>query len=236
MKYADFENKPLPEHTKLDYYECLAKIVLESVFPDIFVDLKIKDKPDLQNEKRKIGIEVTRAVNPIQEQNEKLYNKIAYGQVRNKDRAINVINSSYSPHSIMINGEKIREPDRYNEQILVGIPEPDSFNRINKAFKDKISKLNNGGYIPSLINYLFVYSNILSDQEMINKAIIDMNVIQNDYKEKFYKVFVCVPSDLYVLDLMNKIGEIKDIQAYQFDWSQQARKMVIQYELEHYNR
>lgn len=48
MKVID-EDKPLPKHTNLDYYECYAKVVLEDMCPNQFSDLDILDKPDLQN-------------------------------------------------------------------------------------------------------------------------------------------------------------------------------------------
>ena len=97
MVYEDSENKPLLQHTKLNYYECLAKIVLEKLFRDIFVDLEIKDKPDLQNSQIGKGVEVTRAINSIEEQNEKLFSKIECGMIRNKKKAIKIINASYEP-------------------------------------------------------------------------------------------------------------------------------------------
>ena len=53
------KDKPLPDHTKLDYYECYAKIVLEDLFPDRYFNLILADKPDLQG--YDVGIEVTKA-------------------------------------------------------------------------------------------------------------------------------------------------------------------------------
>lgn len=232
MIYEDFENMPLPEHTKLNFYECLAKIVLEELFGDVFVDLEVKDKPDLQNSKIKIGVEVTRAINPIQERNEKLFNKIEYGMIRNKKKAIEVINDSYKPCSVMINGEEIREPERYSKGMLMGIPENDSFDRICESFKEKIYKLNSGLYTMFLHNYLFVYSEILANQKMIDEVIIKMNIFQEDYNRKFEKIFVYVPYYLYILNLVDKIGEIKNIKKYQYDWGMCARNMIIQHEIE----
>lgn len=52
-------DKPLPPHTKLDYYECYAKIVLEDLFPVFISELLLKDKPDLQDIRSQVGIEVT---------------------------------------------------------------------------------------------------------------------------------------------------------------------------------
>lgn len=65
-------------------------------------------------------------------------------------------------------------------------------------------KLNSDGYSSFLYNYLFVHSEILADQEMIDKAIIDMDRFQEKYAKKIHRVFVYVPSELYILDLMDK--------------------------------
>lgn len=51
------KNKPLPEHTKLDYDECCALLVLKELFPDRYNTLEISDKPDLQGVN--VGVEVT---------------------------------------------------------------------------------------------------------------------------------------------------------------------------------
>ena len=50
------------EHEKYRYEECYAKILLERVYPEIYTDLSILDKPDLQNEVLQVGVEVTSAV------------------------------------------------------------------------------------------------------------------------------------------------------------------------------
>lgn len=231
MKYEDFKDKPLPNHPKIDYYESLAKVVLEKLLPDEFEKLEIKDKPDLQNTKKNIGIEVTRAINSVQAKNESLYLKISYNLARNNEKAIKTINSSYKPRSMIINGKEIREPDRYNEGILVGIPEEDNFKRILESFSEKINRLNSGEYKIFLNNYLFVFSEILANQEMIDQAISDMQNLQSQYEKKFSKVFVYVPEEMYVLNLERGIGEILDIKEYQFDLSRSAREFVIQNEI-----
>ena len=51
------KDKPLPDHTKLDYDECCALLILKELFPDRYSVLEISDKPDLQG--LDIGVEVT---------------------------------------------------------------------------------------------------------------------------------------------------------------------------------
>ena len=55
-------NKPLPDHTKLDYDECCAKLILEELFSKRYGQLTLADKPDLQGDG--VGIEVTIANDP----------------------------------------------------------------------------------------------------------------------------------------------------------------------------
>ena len=50
------------EHEKYRYEECYAKILLERVYPEMYTDLSILDKPDLQNDVLQLGVEVTSAV------------------------------------------------------------------------------------------------------------------------------------------------------------------------------
>lgn len=231
MEYKDFANKPLPDHTKVDYYECLAKLILEKMFPNEFENLEILDKPDLQDDKNGIGVEVTIARNKVQEENESLYAKIESGQVRNRDKAIEKINNSYKPCVMYVDGQEIREPDRYNNGILVGIPDNDDFERIFKSFSEKIKKLNDDGYKKYMENHLFVYSDILANQQMLNQAISEMNNIQTKHKIRFQKVFVCVPQYIYILNLESKKGESMDIKSFQIGLAERARNMVIQCEV-----
>ena len=51
------KDKPLPDHTKLDYDECCALLTLKELFPEQYSELILDDKPDLQG--REVGIEVT---------------------------------------------------------------------------------------------------------------------------------------------------------------------------------
>lgn len=227
--YEDFKNKPLPDHTKIDYWECLAKLTLENFFSDDFSNLMIVDKPDLQSDNA--GIEVTKAINPEQERNESLYVKIENGQIKDRENAIRVINNSYKPRKAFINGVEIRETDRYDDGILAGIPERINFKRIIKAFEEKVKKLNAGGYKLYLSNMLFVYSYILANQSMIDEAINEMRIIQSRYKYKYSKVYIYVPSYIYVLDLIKNKGEIIDIKEYQYFLGTLAREMVIEEEI-----
>ena len=71
-------NRPLPAHTKYKYEECFAKIILEHLFPQRYIDLKIEDRPDLQDLEHQIGVEVTSAVPPADREASSLWTSTVY--------------------------------------------------------------------------------------------------------------------------------------------------------------
>lgn len=230
--YEDFKDKPLPEHTKINIMECIAQIVLNEMFPNIFDGLIMDDRPDLQDDLKSIGVEVTEANNQAQKRNEALYVKIMSGEIRNKEKAIEIINESYRPQKFFDGQNWVFEPDRFNDGILVGLPDSDSFKRIINAFCIKLEKLNDGTYKALNKYFLFVHSNIFADENMIRVAIEEMDKIQSSLKRKFDAVYVYVPEYLYICDLIAKTGEIISISDKQYGWGKAAREIVIRKEIE----
>lgn len=210
------KDEPLPEHTKVDYYESYAKIVLEELYPEEFVNVEIKDKPDLQMNDGECGIEVTNAIDEDQREIEKLYVGIQYNSIRNKNGALAKINKL---------GGKL-----YGG-ILAGKPGTDSFDLILLAFDNKLNLLNGKGYKQFKWNCLFIFSDIYADDRMIIDAIKDMQQSQKDREKQFYKVFVLVPGACYYLNLHTGSYRIYPIEsATQVLQSDKARELVEKYE------
>lgn len=206
--------EPLPKHTKLDYHECYAKVVLEELYPNVFVDLEIKDKPDLQMEDGNCGIEVTSAIDRDQLMAESLYVDILYNRTRNAIKA----------------REKIEECGcKLNEWCLQGKPGTDSFSFILLAFDKKLKLLNDNRYRIFNKNYLFIFSDIYADEKMIIEAIEEMKLRQKNKDRKFCNVFILVPGYCYNLDL--NIGDfaINRIES-NFHQANKAREIVEKYE------
>lgn len=208
--------RPLKEHTKLDYWECYAKIVLEDIYPKDFKGIEIKDKPDLQMKNGEYGVEVTNSRDREQINAEKLYAKVVYNIARDKEGAIKEIRKCGC------------NPTEYGMQ---GKPGKDSFELILRAFNKKLKKLNSGNYKIFNKNCLFVFSDILANDRMIKDALAEMQHRQLNSRLKFYKVFVLVPGECYILNLFNSkysISVIEDItQSHQ---SRKAREIVEEYE------
>lgn len=203
--------EPLPDCLGTKYDECYAKVVLEELYPEEFINLKLKDKPDLQMGNGQRGIEVVISEDKKDLEAESLYSKIEYNESRNKAKAIKKI-------------EKIGSS--YKDGILSSSSK-DSFDLILESFNDKLDKLNGGGYANFIWNYLFTFSSIIADDIMIKEAIQEMQKIQASKERKFYKVFVLVPGALYCLDLYNDCYEIKPIDStLQFNQSGKARVLA----------
>lgn len=203
---------PLPKHTKLDYYECYAKIVLSQLLSRDYENLIIKDKPDLQFPDESNGIEVTQAIDPDQQTAESLYTDIQYGRVRNKEGAINKIQ---------------RCSCKYENGILFGKTGTEAFELILQAVKAKLEKINQGGYAFFRHYNLFVFSNIYADDLMVKGALQSMFALSNGYKIFFQTIFVLVPGSLYVFDLSSKQTQVINYSnELQHKTACQAREMV----------
>ncbi|OFS23018.1 hypothetical protein [Clostridium sp. HMSC19A10] len=210
------KDEPLPKHTKVDYYECYAKVVLEELYPEDFMNLEIKDKPDLQTNDGEWGIEVTNAIDKDQRNAESLYVDIEYNRVRDKEGALAKINKL---------GGKL-----YGGS-LAGKPGTDSFDLILSAFDSKLNLLNGEGYKQFKLNYLFIFSDILADDRMIIDAIKDMQQSQKDRKKQFYKVFILLPGGCYCFNLYKGSYEENPIEnPVQLTQAYKARELVEKYE------
>ena len=116
------KNKPLPSHTKFNYYECYAKIVLEEFFG---YNLSLDDKPDLQDIQNNIGIEVTIAEKSETLEAERLYSTLFYVDEHTREKNIKRIEQCGS---------------KYKDGILSSSG-TDDFNLINEAINCKREKL-----------------------------------------------------------------------------------------------
>lgn len=206
---------PLQKHTKLRYWECYAKILLENYFPQTFQGLCIKDKPDLQSCDGIKGVEVTWAIKEKQMKAESLYVDICYGRTRNKEKAI----------------EKIGKCGvQYKAGILTSKGE-DSFVLILNSLEEKLETINKGHYHPCSEYYLLILSEIYADTKMKEQALQQMLALSQKYKISFSKIYVSVPEEIYVFDIeRGSCSTIAVSSMKQFEMAQQARELVVRTE------
>lgn len=219
MSKTIFSNMPLPSNTKYNWSECFAKLMLERVIAGEFNDLTIVDKPDLQNERLSVGIEVTTAVDKKDLELERLYTELEYGLIRNADAASNKIQKLGGK---IING------------VLVHPGRTRTLENIYNSFEFKVILLNSGNYTVFKHNYLFITDeNLIHESEIIN-MIIKFESIQKKYKYSFEKVYIYIYGyKLYQLNLKQekyKIFKLSSDEVYRI--SIDARAMVEEKEME----
>ena len=206
------EKKPLSSHTKLDYWECYAKIVLGDLFSDKFCDLILADKPDLQDANGYVGIEVTRAENPKRLETESLYSGLYYKPEKQRVRDIERIEQL---------GAKLYFG------FMAGVKGTDSFDLINNAINSKCKTLSKGGYRNFKEYHLFLFSSIYAVDDMLKEEL--QYLIVNGIGEFYRIIYILVPGGMYCFDLETGIYKTFDIDSKkQFEHATQARRMVLE--------
>lgn len=147
------KTKPLPDHTKLNYDECCAKLVLEELFPEKYHDLLISDKPDLQG--LNVGIEVTNADNEEHREALKLWYTMPYVDDNKKSRNI---------------ARMAQLGVKYTGGIQLWPSFSPKFDAVQQTILNKRQKLNNGNYKLFNRNELFVFTDTWFTDEVIAKA------------------------------------------------------------------
>ena len=206
------EKKPLSSHTKLDYWECYAKIVLEDLLSDKFYGLILADKPDLQDANGVVGIEVTRAENPKQIESESLYSGLYYKPENQRARDIERIEQL---------GAKLYFG------FMAGIKGTDSFDLINNAINSKCKTLSKGGYRDFKEYHLFLFSSIYAVDDMLKEEL--QHLISNDIGKFYHVIYILVPGGMYCFDLDSETYKAFDIDSKkQFEHATKARRMVLE--------
>lgn len=209
------EDEPLPKHTKLDWEECYAKVFLEHMYKNEFGELKIKDRPDLQDEENLIGIECTVAIDKKSQEAEKLYIDLINNNVKNPEKC----------------KEKIKKlGGKITEYVLIQSGTNSSINILN-AVKIKLKKLNGNNYKIFKNNYLLIRDCIYIREEEIRELQYSIGIIQNNEKIEFDKIYLLLNDkfiELNMIDCTNRI--IKIDTSTQYELAQKARKIVVEYE------
>lgn len=205
------ERLPLFKHTKYRWEECFAKVVLENIFPDEIKDLQIFDRPDLQNERINLGIEVTSSISKESYEISELTSKISYYEK----------NAEYFKERIKILGGK------YDNGITIHPARHKDLNVIYGAIQSKLEKLNNDNYKIFNNNYLFIRDDNFILKEELNEILMKIKNIQENYDNKFQKIFVYIPESICVFNMIDSKSQIIEIDPLiQTNYSELARDIV----------
>lgn len=213
MKINDDE--PLPRHTKYNWEECYAKVVLEEFFKEEFKDLNIKDKPDLQNEVLSIGIECTVSIDKESIEVEKLYSELTYGKSKNPDKCKERIKKL---------GGNITEYSMFESRTV-------SLNSILGAVRTKLKKLNESGYKIFEKNYLLIRDCIYIPNQQIQGLEYSIGMIQSKYPVEFDKIYILLNSKLIELNMIDYTNKCIEFNSNtQYELAEKARDIVVKQE------
>lgn len=203
-------NKPLPDHTRLDYDECCAKLVLEELFPERYGQLTLADKPDLQG--KDVGIEVTIADDP---------------------KMLDAINNWTKANYDTDDEQKKRHIERmaqlgvtYTGGVQAWPGYAPSFGWVKTAVEKKIKKLRNGHYKHFPRYELFVFTDTWFWEGIVEQA--KLYLFSDVVASMFKTIYVLSEgSDLHVFETeQRKHSIIKINNAEQTDRNIRARRMV----------
>ena len=204
------KDKPLPDHTKLDYDECCAKLILEELFPDRYQNLLLSDKPDLQG--NDIGIEVT---------------------IANDQRMQEALNNWVKACNCSDEKKKSKYTDRMAQlgvEFTGGIQAwpgfISTFDLTRNAIESKIGKLKKGNYVSFTRYELFVFTDTWYHEDVVEDA--KKYIFRKEVSECYETIYVLSEgADLHVFK--TGIGEYQNIKINSIDQSDRnirARRMV----------
>ena len=204
------QNKPLPDHTKLDYDECCAKLILEELFPDRYHDLLLSDKPDLQGSN--VGIEVTIA-NDCRRQ-----------------EALNNWTKAYNCTDEKKRSRYIERMAQLGVKYKGGVQDwpgfSPSFTLTKNAIESKISKLKKGNYKSFERYELFIITDTWYYGDVIETA---RKYLFSDSVSRYYKTVYVLSggAELHVFETDIGVHRKKEINPFeQSDRNIRARRIV----------
>lgn len=210
--------KPLPDHTKLRYEECYAKIILENLFSERYGNFAIKDKPDLIDEQMKTGVEVTDCTPKDKREAEKLWYMIPHVSAEQQLKNI----ARMQELGFQCNRVIQTWPTRtYTENI-----DDSPVLWFLKAVKSKVRKLNNGAYIQLNDYDLFVFSEIFIPDYLLLDSFRRLHEINVGLKTFRYIYLETNQNTVLAFDMGNNTGKTISFDEHQYEWAVAARKMV----------
>lgn len=171
--------------------EYFAKVILESCFPERFVDLQISDKPDLRSG-NKVGIEVTNCMPPRVAEAFKLWDRVA------KQR-------EQTPPRILGRLEQLDEVQLVDGDLIwmQGLYSQDGLDDFYRAIEKKVDRLNSpkADYADMEAYELFINSFIMIPMWLIESAIKRIQNI-NSQPKQFDKIYLITNEQkLLIFDL-----------------------------------
>jgi hypothetical protein len=189
--------------TKYDtnFFERYARASLISLVDERLTGLKNSDRPDLQDEKQGIGIEVTRAIRETKNVANALINEIV-GRVvmevsENDWVDMTKYGYGYGIHDVIIGNVEY-------DYWAAALP-------LKRIIENKVRKVSNGFYGDFSIYGLYVFSKENLTDDMIGEAISFTIDLQKSNEKRYDYMFISQIHEMFICNLKDASFEMKKI-------------------------
>lgn len=171
-------------------------MTLEKILGSKFADLVNKDRPDLQDEERKLGIEVTRAMEPNKKNANQLLKELAGMEIneRQRDDLQSIVDSGYGYGLPGLNYTGHLEYDYW------ALAHP-----LRRILKSKIEKVAKGFYGDFNEYGLFVFCRDILDMEQVEAAVSYTLLLQDNLDIRFSTLYLSQTDKLFVCRLTDNL-------------------------------
>ena len=215
--------RPLPRHTKLNYDECYAKVVLERFFPNEYQALQLSDRPDLRTKDGKVGVEVTSAIPQERQEALAIASEIPYCNPDDQKKKVDYLKKNgyeYTQYGMFGPMRTCRS---------LGLAYPDIENTFCKDFisavKKKLQKLNSRTYDLLPRYNLFVQAEIGVEDWMPPKLLERLCQLST-WQYNFDFIYLLDLKGLFVFDITAHKYSVKETGEKLWGLGEIARKMV----------
>lgn len=192
--------KAARRHTK-NFREILALITLQKLFPEEFCDLQLSDRPDLIDDQKGFGIEVTYPTDKKREQLSSYYHSHLEGQ-KIQDASEKGL-KKFRDASLDVLLDENDRISGYKSPLI-----PFDLTALYAAIDNKVKKLNRGLYRyptnTSLYLEMSKYSYDISQYDVAQKIMEYANNLRKGNEYFFTEIFYDCLFILYRIDLENK--------------------------------
>lgn len=181
------------------FFERYAQLTLETILGDRFAGLVNMDRPDLQSKDGKLGIEVTRAMEPNKKNANQLLKELAGMEIKEEQRndLQSIVESGYAYGLPGLDYTGAVENDYW----ALALP-------LKRILKSKIEKVAKGFYGNFDHFELYVFCRDLLDMSQVEAALSYTLELQDNLDLRFDTLYLSQTDTLYVCNLKdNKLYE-----------------------------
>ncbi len=184
------------------FFERYAMASLAALMGDRYAHLVNRDRPDLQDNRRSIGIEVTRAIRENKDVANALINEMAGEEVREVDM-YSMMNINRTGYAYGLGSGQWMGKNEY-EYWALALP-------LKRILESKIMKVSNGYYGSFKEFGLYVFTKEDVELEEFTKMVDYVMTLQNGLTQSYDMLFISQIQSMYVCDLRDGHFDIIDI-------------------------